>query len=214
MSDFKILKIPLWNPLRIIIYVKIFTRESKSFQTKIKKNKKKDFCFVFRSFVVKELTPEELEKTEYFAKACTEILKSEKSENEKLSFGIPIDKRNASLPLYQTKKITNQLDFRNEERTKRSQMSDNETKISVSNNVKHFSYLMQRWKRHSLKTRLQSDSNTDVYDEVDSVNETKYVSDEKPERQQIVQTVKPIPLAPRQRAEKPTLFRNVTKRSV
>jgi hypothetical protein len=73
---------------------------------------------------------------------------------------------------------------------------------------------MQRWKRHSLKTRLQSDSNTDVYDEVESVNETKYVSDEKPERQQIVQTVKPIPLAPRQRAEKPTLFRNVTKRSV
>jgi hypothetical protein len=39
MSDFKILKIPLWNPLRIIIYVKIFTRESKSFQTK-KKNEK------------------------------------------------------------------------------------------------------------------------------------------------------------------------------
>jgi hypothetical protein len=40
MSDLKILKIPLWNPpLRIIIYVKIFTRESKSFQTK-KKNEK------------------------------------------------------------------------------------------------------------------------------------------------------------------------------
>ena len=170
--------------------------------------------FIFRPFVVKELTQEELEKTEYFAKACSEILKSEKAENEKLSFGIPIDKINASLPLYQTKKITNQLDFRNEERTKRSKTSENETTILFSNKDKSFSYLLQRRKRHSIKTQIQSDLDSDFEDEIESVNETNYVSDKGPvdAKQQIVQPAKPIPPAPRPRPEKPTLFRNVTKR--
>jgi len=81
------------------------TRETKNFRIN-----KLFFLFsiYFRSFVVKELTPEELEKTERFAKACSDILKSEKSEEEKLSFGVALDKRNASVSasLYRTKKLS------------------------------------------------------------------------------------------------------------
>jgi hypothetical protein len=104
------------------------------------------FSIYFRSFVVKELTPEELEKTERFAKACSDILKSEKSEEEKLSFGVALDKRNASVSasLYRTKKISDrQLEFERSkrlsdqrqqlefERSKRSRFSDSEVRSLV-----------------------------------------------------------------------------------
>ena len=76
---------------------------------------------------MKELTPEELTKTENFAKACRDILKSEQEDaeaalSETLSFGIASDKRNASLPLIKANKINNQLDVRSSnDRSKRSQ---------------------------------------------------------------------------------------------
>jgi hypothetical protein len=54
--------------------------------------------------VVKELTPEELEKTENFAKACNNILSSERTaranDNAHLTFGIPPERRDASIPVY------------------------------------------------------------------------------------------------------------------
>ena len=196
------------------------------------------FIYFFRSFVVKELTAEELEKTERFAKACSDILSSEKkSEEEKLSFGVALDKRNASsvpASLYRTKKISDrqlefdrtkrfsdrqQLEF---ERSKRSRLSDSSTRV---NEVKYFirsQVHAVRHKRHAkLKQRrrfrtrtkrdiLDSGSEEGNFTNTDDVTDYNS-SDEEGDPEQMGIYV-PQKTTPKPRAIKPTLLRNITKR--
>ena len=155
---------------------------------------------------MKELTPEELEKTEKFAKACKDILDSERSEDEMLSFGVALEKRNISTQILRADKVNNQLDLIPQERSRRSGVSDSRNlgKVLHSHALRH--------KRHELKRRSHpqpENYNLDSHLELEPAN----VSDSDPGRDHSIRVVQQVkPTSKPTRTEKPTLFRNITKR--
>ena len=163
----------------------------------------------FRSIVVKGLTPEELAKTESLAKACKDLLKSERdATSETPSFGVSIERQNTSVPLYESSKISNQFQLRRVERDADA-VADADVYAESRHRV-HRRRVHRRYKRLSTKARVGFAEDPEPGHSLSLNGSISRTEDARSEKLEPV--VKAGASTAKPRLEKPTLMRNITRR--
>ena len=173
--------------------------------------KQSSLLIFFRSIVIKGLTPEELSKTESLAKACKDLLKSEKeATSETPSFGVSIERQNASVPLYESSKISNQFQLRRVERDVDT-VVDVDAVVDVDNlHRTHRRRVHRRYKRLSSKA---SSGFAEDPESGRSLSLNGSISrDAATKSKKLEPVVRAGASTAKPRLEKPTLIRNITRR--
>lgn len=91
---FRLSLLGLNNPLWLVRQLSWRMPKAIYFDTEKNLQKLFHFILILRSYIVKELTQSEIEKTEHLSKVCSFLVANQTDTDRKLNFGVTASKRN------------------------------------------------------------------------------------------------------------------------